>query len=53
MEDVIGYVALMAWAIGHPLAVVISWSGNASILWGALHGVLGWFYVGYYAWPWF
>ena len=34
---------------GTALAITISWSANKSILWAILHGVLGWFYVVYYA----
>lgn len=35
--------------LGAVIAVVISWSRNASILWAILHGILGWFYVIYFA----
>lgn len=35
--------------IGVVIAIVISWSLHKSILWAALHGVFGWFYVIYYA----
>jgi hypothetical protein len=35
--------------LGMVIAVVISWSVNQSILWAMLHGILGWFYVLYYA----
>lgn len=31
------------------LAVAISWSTNKSILWAAVHGVLSWLYVLYFA----
>ena len=31
--------------LGSILAVVASWSRNKSILWGILHGLLGWIYV--------
>ena len=34
---------------GSALAIAISWSLHQSILWAMLHGVLGWFYVIYYA----
>jgi hypothetical protein len=34
---------------GCALAIAISWSVNKSILWAILHGLLGWFYVIYYA----
>ncbi len=35
--------------LGSAIAVAISWSVNKSIVWAVIHGVLGWFYVGYYA----
>ena len=35
--------------IGVALAIVISWSKNASILWAIVHGVLSWIYVIYFA----
>ena len=34
--------------LGSILAVVASWSRNKSILWGILHGLLGWIYVVYF-----
>lgn len=37
------------YAVGSALAIVLSWSRNASILWGILHGFLSWFYVIYFA----
>lgn len=36
-------------SFGSALAIAISWSVNQSILWAILHGILGWFYVIYYA----
>lgn len=36
-------------SFGSALAIAISWSANQSILWAILHGLLGWFYVIYYA----
>ncbi len=33
--------------LGSVIAVVISWSANHSVLWAAIHGFLGWFYVIY------
>ena len=36
-------------AFGGPLAMILSWSRNASILWCILHGVCSWFYVVYFA----
>ena len=35
--------------LGTTIAVTISWSKNASILWCILHGILSWFYVIYFA----
>ena len=35
-------------SFGTALAIAISWSKNASILWAILHGFLSWFYVVYY-----
>lgn len=35
--------------IGAALAVVCSWERNRSLLWAILAGVLGWFYVIYFA----
>jgi hypothetical protein len=34
--------------IGSMLAVAISWSIHHSVMWSAVHGVFGWFYVAYY-----
>jgi hypothetical protein len=35
--------------LGSAIAVVISWSLHKSIVWAAVQGFLGWFYVLYYA----
>ena len=35
--------------IGTAIAVTISWSINHSVVWAALHGLLSWIYVLYYA----
>lgn len=35
--------------MGVPLAIVISWGVNKSILWAVLQGCCSWFYVIYYA----
>ncbi len=35
--------------LGAVIAVVASWSRNASILWAILHGLFSWFYVIYFA----
>ena len=43
MAGLIGYVMGMA------LAIVLSWSRNASILYCILHGILSWIYVIYFA----
>jgi hypothetical protein len=37
------------WTMGTVLAVIISWGYNHSIIWALIHGILGWFYVLYYA----
>ncbi len=34
---------------GSALAISISYTANHSILWAIIHGILGWFYVIYYA----
>lgn len=35
--------------LGSAIAVAISWSQNASILWAIIHGFLSWFYIIYFA----
>jgi hypothetical protein len=35
--------------MGCALAMILSWTKNASILWAILHGILSWIYVIYYA----
>lgn len=35
--------------VGIVLAIVLSWSKNASILWAILHSLCGWLYIIYYA----
>ena len=35
--------------LGSALAATISWSLHKSIIWAAVSGLLGWFYVLYYA----
>ena len=37
------------WAIGIPLAMILSWSRNASILYCIGHGIASWIYVIYFA----
>ena len=34
---------------GSALAIAISWSQNASILWAIVHGFFSWLYVLYFA----
>ena len=36
-------------SLGSAIAVAISWSLHKSIIWAVIHGVLGWFYVIFYA----
>lgn len=35
--------------LGSAIAVAISWSQHQSIIWAAIQGFFGWFYVIYYA----
>jgi len=37
------------YALGMCIAVVLSWSRNASIYWCILHGLFSWAYVAYFA----
>lgn len=39
----------LCYGFGMAIAVVLSWSRNASILWCILHGLLSWVYVIYFA----
>lgn len=39
----------LGYAMGLSLAIVLSWSRNASILWCMLHGLCSWVYVVYFA----
>jgi len=41
--------ASIGYAMGMALAMILSWSKNASILWCMLHGLLSWIYVIYFA----
>lgn len=34
--------------MGSALAMIISWSKSASVLWAIFHGILSWLYVIYY-----
>jgi hypothetical protein len=42
-------VARAGISFGTALAITISWSVHKSLLWAGIHGILGWFYVLYYA----
>ena len=46
-RDAIG--GAIAYIIGTSLAITLSWSRNASILWCILHGAISWLYVIYFA----
>jgi len=35
--------------LGSVIAVVLSWERNKSVLFAIIHGILGWFYVVYFA----
>jgi hypothetical protein len=37
------------YGLGTAIAVVLSWTRSASILWCILHGILSWIYVIYFA----
>ena len=37
------------YGFGTPLAMILSWSKNGSILWCIAHGLASWFYVIYFA----
>jgi len=43
-----GEVVRSGVSMGTALAIAISWSQNASVLWAILHGLFSWFYVIYY-----
>jgi hypothetical protein len=44
-----GDAARVGIGLGSAIAVSISWSLHKSILWAAIQGFFGWFYVIYYA----
>ena len=44
-----GHAARAGIGLGSALAVAISWSLHKSIVWAAIHGLLLWFYVLYFA----
>ena len=42
-------IAYYGLSMGSALAMILSFSKNASILWAIVHGVCSWIYVIYYA----
>ena len=44
-----GEAAKAGIGLGSAIAVAISWSLHKSIVWAAIQGFFGWFYVIYYA----
>ncbi len=44
-----GAGGVLAYSLGSTLAMILSWSRNASILYCIAHGVLSWIYVIYFA----
>ena len=49
MSSARGDAARVGIGLGSAIAVTISWSLHKSILWAAIPGFFGWFYVLYYA----
>ena len=49
MNAVRGDAARVGIGLGSAIAVAISWSLHQSIVWAAIQGFFGWFYVLYYA----
>ena len=52
LEDEAGdspYGAVIGYASGMTLAMILSWSRNGSILWCMAHGLVSWIYVIYFA----
>ena len=49
MSDVRNTAAQAGIGLGSAIAVAISWSLHKSILWAAIQGFFGWFYVIYFA----
>ncbi|MBU6167219.1 MAG: hypothetical protein KGQ52_13980 [Alphaproteobacteria bacterium] len=44
-----GEVVRTGIGLGSALAITISWSLHQSLLWAIIHGILGWFYVIWFA----
>jgi hypothetical protein len=38
------------WKLGIPLAMIVSWEQNHSILWAVLHGPCSFLYIGWHFW---
>lgn len=49
MSQVQSDAARVGIGLGSAIAVAISWSLHQSIVWAAIQGFFGWFYVLYYA----
>ncbi len=48
MSSAAGNAAQAGIGLGSAIAVAISWSLHKSVLWAAIQGFFGWFYVIYY-----
>jgi hypothetical protein len=49
MSTVSGGATSTGISLGSAIAVTVSWSLHHSLVWAVIHGILGWFYVIYYA----
>ena len=49
MSEMRGHATSAGIGLGSAIAAAISWSLHKSIIWAAVHGFFGWFYVAYYA----
>jgi tetrahydromethanopterin S-methyltransferase subunit G len=49
VEQAPGNAISVGYVMGVALAMILSWSKNASILWCIFHGLLSWIYVIYFA----
>ncbi|MCE3074682.1 hypothetical protein [Chryseobacterium gwangjuense] len=48
-ENVTTTITKSGIGLGSVIAVVASWDRNQSIFWAIIHGILGWFYVVFFA----
>lgn len=48
-ENVTSTITKSGIGLGSVIAVVASWDRNQSIFWAIIHGILGWFYVIFFA----